>query len=148
MNNSSQLDDIRPIAGEPANDSPIKPIPPLDGSINVEQDESNDNIPKKRRIMLAIQSISIIIALILSAYSFTIIDSLDDATSKSGNDATEVLVRTEGREADHICTEGGADIFIGNDSNRNGILEEDEVTSTTRLCHGKEGLSEIGRAHV
>ncbi len=141
MNNSSQLDDIRPIAGEPANDSPIKPIPPLDGSINVEQDESNDNIPKKRRIMLAIQSISIIIALILSAYSFTIIDSLDDATSKSGNDATEVLVRTEGREADHICTEGGADIFIGNDSNRNGILEEDEVTSTTRLCHGKEGLS-------
>ena len=51
------------------------------------------------------------------------------------------LVRTEGREADHICTEGGADIFIGNDSNRNGILEEDEVTSTTRLCHGKEGLS-------
>ena len=25
--------------------------------------------------------------------------------------------------------------------NRNGILEEDEVTSTTRLCHGKEGLS-------
>ena len=141
MNNSSQLDDTRPIAGEPANDSPIKPIPPLDGGINVEQDESNDKIPKKRRIMLAIQTISIIVALILSAYSFTIIDSLDDTTSKSGNDAAEVLVRTEGREADHICTEGGADIFIGNDSNRNGILEEDEVTSTTRLCHGKEGLS-------
>tara|TARA_B100000945_G_C20324744_1_gene569424 strand:+ start:200 stop:904 length:705 start_codon:yes stop_codon:yes gene_type:complete len=141
MNNSSQVDEIRPIAGEPANDSPIKPIPPLDGSINFEQDESNDKIPKKRRIMLVIQTISIIVALILSAYSFTIIDSLDNTTSKSGNDATEVLVRTEGREADHICTEGGADIFIGNDSNRNGILEEDEVTSTTRLCHGKEGLS-------
>ena len=36
---------------------------------------------------------------------------------------------------------GGADIFIGNDNNRNGILEDEEVTSTTRLCHGKEGLS-------
>ena len=64
-----------------------------------------------------------------------------DSSSNAGADGTEVLVRTAGREADHICTEGGADIFIGNDNNGNGILEEDEVTSTTRLCHGKEGLS-------
>ena len=109
MTNSSQLDEIRPIAGEPANDSPIKPIPPLDGSIHVEQDESDEKNHKRRKIMLTLQTISIIVALILSAYSFTIIESLDDTTSKSGNDATEVLVRTEGREADHICTEGGFD---------------------------------------
>ena len=90
--------------------------------------------------MLVVQTASIIIALLLSAYSFTIIDSLD-SSANSGADGTEVLVRTAGREADHICTEGGADIFIGNDNNRNGILEDEEVTSTTRLCHGKEGLS-------
>ena len=83
MTNSSQLDEIRPIAGEPANDSTIKSIPPLDGSIHVEQDESDEKNPKKRKIMLTLQTISIIVALILSAYSFTIIESLDDTTSKS-----------------------------------------------------------------
>ena len=82
MTNSSQLDEIRPIAGEPAIDSPIKPIPPLDGSIQVEQDESDEKNPKKRKLMLTLQTISIIVALILSAYSFTIIESLDDTTSK------------------------------------------------------------------
>ena len=58
----------------------------------------------EKKAMLVLQTVSIIIALILSAYSFTIIDSLDDS-SNAGADGTEVLVRTAGREADHICTE-------------------------------------------
>ncbi|MGB0827143.1 MAG: DUF7151 family protein [Candidatus Poseidoniaceae archaeon] len=140
MSNSYQNDEISSIAGEPANNSPLKPVPPIDGSLTDEQMEERDEQSPKKKAMLVLQTVSIIIALILSAYSFTIIDSLDDS-SNAGADGTEVLVRTAGREADHICTEGGADIFIGNDNNRNGILEEDEVTSTTRLCHGKEGLS-------
>jgi len=140
MSNSSQVDEISSIAGEPAASSPVKPVPPLDGHEMYEQIEYNDLQPRSRKVILVVQTITIIVALILSAYSFTIIESLD-SSSNSGADATEVLVRTAGREADHICTEGGADIFIGNDVNDNGILEEDEVTSTTRLCHGKEGLS-------
>ena len=140
MSNSSQVDEISSIAGEPANNSPLKSVPPLDGRKVNGQLEDNDLKPRGKKAMLIVQTITIIIALILSAYSFTIIDSLD-SSAKAGADGTEVLVRTSGREADHICTEGGADIFIGNDNNRNGILEEDEVTSTTRLCHGKEGLS-------
>ena len=72
---------------------------------------------------------TIIIALILSVYSFTVIDGLNAATDDD-EDARAILLRTEGREADHICSAGGADILIGNDSNNNGILEEDEVTST------------------
>ena len=140
MSNSSQVDEISSIAGEPAASSPVKPVPPLDGHEMYEQVEDNDIQPRNRKVILVVQTITIIVALILSAYSFTIIESLD-SSSNTGTDATEVLVRTAGREADHICTEGGADIFIGNDVNDNGILEEDEVTSTTRLCHGKEGLS-------
>ena len=42
--------------------------------------------------MIVLQTVSIIIALILSAYSFTIIDSLDDS-SNAGADGTEVLVK-------------------------------------------------------
>ena len=87
-----------------------------------------------------IQSVTIIVALMLSAYSFTIIDSLDDSSNSAEDENPEILVRTEGREADHICSAGGADILIGNDENNNGILEEIEVTSTTRLCHGDNGL--------
>ena len=31
MSNSSQVDEISSIAGEPANNSPLKSVPPLDG---------------------------------------------------------------------------------------------------------------------
>ena len=140
MSNSSQVNEISSIAGEPAHDSPIKAVPPIYGRNVNEHSEDNDAMPRYNKVMLIVQTISIIVALILSAYSYTIIDSLD-SSSNAGADGKEVLVRTAGREADHICTEGGADIFIGSDNNRNGILEEEEVTSTTRLCHGKEGLS-------
>lgn len=128
------------IAGEPA-DSQAKPIPPLNGNYTTSQVAANTPGKKPRKVLQVIQIFSIIIALILSAYSATIIWSLPDGAGQSGADANEVLVRTEGRNADHLCEEGGADIFIGNDLNSNGILEENEVTSTTRLCHGKTGLS-------
>ena len=141
MSNSSHQNTISTIAGEPVHDLSIKPVPPLDGTPpTISRDENIEQSPKKRT-MLRVQSVIIIIALLLSAYSFVVINSLDNSNSQSGADIAEVLVRTEGREADHICTEGGADIFIGNDNNQNGVLEEHEVTSTTRLCHGKEGLS-------
>jgi len=129
-----------PIAGEPAS-SQAKPIPPLNGNQTTSQRVLKTQQKKPRKALQVIQIFSIIVALILSAYSVTIIWSLPDQAGQSGTDANEVLVRTEGRNADHLCEEGGADIFIGNDLNSNGILEENEVTSTTRLCHGKTGLS-------
>jgi ELWxxDGT repeat protein len=128
------------IAGEPAG-SQAKPIPPLNGNHTASQGTVKTPSKKPRKVLQVIQIFSIIIALILSAYSFTIIQSLPDEAGQAGADANEVLVRTEGRNADYLCEEGGADIFIGNDLNTNGILEENEVTSTTRLCHGKTGLS-------
>ena len=128
------------IAGEPASGQ-AKPIPPLNANHTTSQTAVKTPNKKRRKVLQVIQIFSIIIALVLSAYSVSIIWSLPDQAGQSGADANEVLVRTEGRNADHLCEAGGADIFIGNDLNSNGILEENEVTSTTRLCHGKTGLS-------
>ena len=140
MSNNPEYDEVSPIAGEPAQNSTRKSVPPLNGAAQVKRTGIGE-ITKSKRIMRVIQSLTIIIALILSAYSFTVIDGLEEATDDDDEDAKVILVRTEGRDADHICSAGGADILIGNDINSNGILEEDEVTSTTRLCHGDSGFS-------
>jgi ELWxxDGT repeat protein len=148
MTNPHNQDRIAPIAGEPATAQPYKNIPPLtENHVNIsdgfESGEQNTDKNKKSRkkFYAFLQVIIIVLALGLSTYSILLTESNDVNKGSLSNEGNEVLVRTEGREADHICTEGGADIFIGNDRNKNGILEESEVTSTTRLCHGKEGLS-------
>ena len=139
MSNNPEYDEVSPVAGEPIQSSARKFVPPLSGEAHVES-AGDGEISKSKRIMRATQSLTIIIALILSVYSFTVIDGINEATDDD-EDANVILLRTEGREADHICSAGGADILIGNDSNNNGILEEEEVTSTTRLCHGDSGFS-------
>ncbi len=145
MTNPPIQDSQASIAGEPAHDRNNKNYPTI-GQRNKEsilQDTENQTVTNKKRtkkLFVAAQIICIIVALVMSGYAVFLNESLDlkNNSSKSG---TEILVRTEGRTADHICSEGGADIFIGNDENSNGILEESEITSTTRICHGKEGLS-------
>ena len=87
-----------------------------------------------------IQTFLLVLALTFSTYSVVQLDSLS-LQDNTGGDAQEILVRTEGRVADSICTEGGVEIYIGNDLNSDGFLDEDEVTSSTKVCHGKEGLS-------
>ena len=147
-----------PIAGEPAQDQTAKDVPLINGS-NRSAEEQNTNRQrviengryqgvlsrnrpsKKSKILTVIQVLSIIIALILSSYALIILNDLQLSQGKDGQDAVETLVRSEGREADMICTEGGSDIFIGTDFNQNGILEDVEISSTTKICHGKEGLS-------
>ena len=148
MTNPQTQDRLAPIAGEPAIAQPYKNIPSLTEnranlSDSFESQNQNEATPQKPRskYLAFFQVILIVLALALSTYSILLTDSLEVKEANLDGEGNEVLVRTEGREADHICTEGGADIFIGNDSNKNGILEESEVTSTTRLCHGKEGLS-------
>ena len=148
MTNPHTHDKQAPIAGEPATAQPYKNLPPLrenraNLSDSFEGEEQSEKVNKKSRskYLVFFQVIIIALALAMSTYSILLTDSLEQNKGISGNDGYEVLVRTEGRDADHICTQGGADIFIGNDANENGILEELEVTSTTRICHGKEGLS-------
>ena len=127
MSETPELEDAATATNESITNTPPKNVPPLDGR---SVDEPSQQISKKsrgKRVIRVIQSVTIIVALMLSAYSFTIIDSLDDSSNSAEDDNPEILVRTEGREADHICSAGGADILIGNDENNNGILEEIEL---------------------
>ena len=148
MTNPHTQDRQAPIAGEPATAQPYKNIPPLKGNrANLSQPSENQqssdktNGKPRRKYLVFFQVIILVLALAMSTYSILLADSLEGKEGNSIGEGNEVLVRTEGRDADHICSEGGADIFIGNDSNKNGILDESEVTSTTRICHGQEGLS-------
>ena len=79
MSNNPEYDEVSPIAGEPAQNSTRKSVPPLNGAAQVKR-TGDGEITKSKRIMRVIQSLTIIIALILSAYSFTVIDGLDEST--------------------------------------------------------------------
>ena len=86
MSNRSQVNENSPIAGEPANNPALKTVPPLDGQEADNQVAKGELNQGRSRAVLVVQTVSIIIALLLSAYSFTIIDSLDSsANSDSGN---------------------------------------------------------------
>jgi hypothetical protein len=104
------------IAGEPARNQSHKNVPPL----NVRQQQKPNSKPlvkSKRKFMFTfLQTSLLVLALLFSTYSMVQLDSLPSQGS-NGSDAHEMLVRTEGRVADSICTEGGAEIYIGNDLN-------------------------------
>ena len=145
MTNPPIQDSQATIAGEPARERNNKNYPPLNqiGKESISQNtekQVEQKQKKPRKILVIVQVLSILIALGMSGYAVFLNEPSDSKNSTSTN-GSEILVRTEGRTADHICSEGGADIFIGNDDNSNGILDESEITSTTRICHGKEGLS-------
>jgi len=158
MSPNSSAVEHAPIAGEPAHDQTGKDVPRIsDENRSTEVQGGNRqrvvengryqgvvarNSPsRKSKILTVIQVLSIIVALILSSYALVVLNGLQLSQGKDGQDAIETLVLSEGREADMICTEGGNDIFIGTDTNQNGILDDVEITSTTKICHGKEGLS-------
>ncbi len=44
-------------------------------------------------------------------------------------------------EANTICPNGGVEIDMGVDTNRNGQLDADEISSTETICHGTTGSS-------
>ena len=130
-----------PIAGEPApGKNPQKPQE-FQTATTKKSPSSKPSASKRKTALTVVQTLMLILALSLSTYSYASLDSIDLEAGTDGNNASELLVRTEGRSADSICTEGGAEIFLGSDYNENGYLDDDEVTSSTKVCHGKEGLS-------
>ena len=158
MSPNSSTVEHAPIAGEPAHDQTSPSVPPFSEQNRSTEIQSGTrqsvvengryqgvlarNRPsRKSKILIAIQVLSIVVALILSSYALVVLNGLQLSQGKDGQDGIETLVISEGREADMICTEGGSDIFIGTDNNQNGILDEIEISSTTKICHGKEGLS-------
>ena len=129
------------IAGEPARNQTRKNVPNLHIPPTKQQTVNKKTQPKRKFFLSLLQTILLVCALMLSTYSYVQLDTLSAQKGNTGENAPEMLVRTEGRIADSICTEGGAEIYLGNDLNSNGYLDEDEVTSSTKVCHGKEGLS-------
>ena len=79
-------------------------------------------------------------ALLLSIWAVVLNHALEPLSDEVNEDSV-ILVETEGREADVYCPEGGADIFLGTDFDGNGKLSTDEITSSTKVCHGQQGLS-------
>ncbi len=79
-------------------------------------------------------------ALLLSIWAVVLNQALEPLSDEHTED-NAILVETEGRESDVYCPEGGADIFLGTDFDGNGKLSADEITSTTKVCHGQQGLS-------
>ncbi|WP_422360484.1 DUF7151 family protein [Reichenbachiella sp.] len=49
------------------------------------------------------------------------------------------IIETESIESDDNCPNGGFLLKAGNDSNENGLLDEQEVTTINFLCHGENG---------
>ena len=150
--------DDAPIAGEPAHDQNSKMVPPVTTGNQNPASQSQERFggmrngryegvaarnrrESRNKVFAVVQIIAVITALCISAYALVVLNALDVQPGSAGQDASETLVKTEGRAADEVCTEGGADIFIGTDYNANGVLDDVEITSTTKVCHGKEGLS-------
>ncbi len=63
--------------------------------------------------------------------------SSGDSTPASSNVEVRTLVVSEGDN----CSEGGIQIDLGFDQNQNGILDEDEITSTEYVCNGASSLA-------
>ena len=140
MSTPPTMDVDASIAGEPAPNQTHKKVPKL-SSNPIRHQQKNQPQPKKNFFLTFAQTVLLVSALLLSTYSYVQLDSMSSQKGNAGEDAAEMLVRTEGRAADSICTEGGAEIYLGSDLNSNGYLDEGEVTSSTKVCHGKEGLS-------
>lgn len=67
---------------------------------------------------------------------------LDEAEVQStvyvcnGIDGTSQLVATQPEQPGNNCTMGGIAILVGTDLDRDGVLDSNEVTSTSYVCDG------------
>ncbi len=58
---------------------------------------------------------------------------------EDGQDGVQALISSESFSANATCPAGGIAIFSGLDSNRNTLLDSEEISSTQYLCHGIPG---------
>ncbi len=56
-----------------------------------------------------------------------------------GTNGLSTLVRLRPEPAGAQCAQGGSAVLAGLDANRNGVLEDAEVTSTSYVCNGAAG---------
>jgi ELWxxDGT repeat protein len=65
--------------------------------------------------------------------------SMEQTHSNESN--REILSASKHFEDIEPCVEGGQMIYVGIDENFDGVLNDDEIDSSTLLCHGFQGLS-------
>ena len=104
------------------------------------RDEEQSRFLSRENIVKMLKTTVVLSALFLSIWAVMLNNSTATLESNNEEDST-ILVETEGREADVYCPEGGADIFLGTDFDGNGKLSPNEITSSTKVCHGQQGLS-------
>ena len=137
MSTPDELEGPRLIAGEPATDTASKPVPALTARQNSTSPQSTS--PARKPMVLAVlQVFMLMLALAGSSYAAYTVATWTEESDRT-TELNELLVRTEGRDADGLCAEGGSLILIGVDHNLNQYLDGEEVTSTTNLCHGERG---------
>jgi len=61
---------------------------------------------------------------------------------EDGEDAPALLTSTS-TNTEGLCDEGGSLLQVGVDTNRNGVLDEDEITETRASCDGAAGAATI-----
>ena len=75
----------------------------------------------------------------LTGLNSFLIWSMEHNDSNQSN--REILSTSKHFEEIEPCVEGGQMIYVGIDENFDGILNDEEVDSSTLLCHGFQGLS-------
>lgn len=59
-----------------------------------------------------------------------------------GVDADQILVLTVNEPEGENCADGGVKLLIGYDSNQNGALDTEEVTSISFVCNGEDAVQD------
>jgi ELWxxDGT repeat protein len=104
------------------------------------RDEQRRRFLSRENIIKMFKTTIVLSALFLSIWAVVLNHSVESLEPNSDEESA-ILVETEGREADVYCPEGGADIFLGTDFDGNGKLSTNEITTSTKVCHGQQGLS-------
>lgn len=103
------------------------------------EEEQNEEGHEHRhnRLFSALQVIAVVVAMLLAVYNNALIKTEEEQAFES----QQMFIETEPFGPLAPCHEGGIRFNLGTDTNLNGVLETNEVTSDTVLCHGLQGLS-------
>jgi hypothetical protein len=104
------------------------------------RDGQRTRLLSRENIVKMLKTTIVLSALFLSIWAVVLNHSVE-ALEPTAEEESAILVETEGREADVYCPEGGADIFLGTDFDGDGKLSASEITTSTKVCHGQQGLS-------
>lgn len=71
-------------------------------------------------------------------------DPTEPTNGVDGVNGFNALVDIQNEAAGENCSTGGVKISVGQDANENGILDEEEISSTSFICNGASGTDGVG----